>query len=81
MDNATKETIGDALKPLKELQTKLGGEKQPATDTTVHVVSDEPEHSHVWKRGILPGGKYIKTCTCGDIEYIPFEQWQVISDR
>lgn len=38
-------------------------------------------HVHVWKRGILPGGKYIKSCVCGATEDVEFEIWQTISDR
>ena len=33
--------------------------------------------THVWKRGILPGQKYIKTCSIGgEIVNIEFPEWQ-----
>lgn len=34
------------------------------------------EHIHKWKRGVLPGQKYIQQCICGKFEEIPFSRWQ-----
>ena len=28
------------------------------------------DHTHKWKRGMLPGQKYIKTCSCGAVEEV-----------
>jgi hypothetical protein len=35
-----------------------------------------------WRRGVLPGGKYIKTCPlCGAMVPVEFSEWQTISDK
>jgi hypothetical protein len=35
----------------------------------------------IWKRGMLPGGVYIKSCGCGMFVKISYEEWSTISDR
>lgn len=37
-------------------------------------------HDHKWKRGMLPGGKYIKTCACGKMEEIDFAEFSVLTN-
>lgn len=73
-----------------EAEKKAAEEKQAAEDAAKLVADAEAlkasviEHEHRWKRGILTGGKYVKTCFvegCGKIEQILFEEWQTISDR
>lgn len=73
-----------------EVAKKDVEEKQAVEDAAKLVADAEAlkasviEHEHRWKRGILTGGKYVKTCFvegCGKIEQILFEEWQTISDR
>lgn len=42
---------------------------------------DLTEHKHKFKRGMLPGGKYVKTCSvngCGEMEEIDFAEFSVM---
>lgn len=57
--------------------------KAPANDIDdVEEVEVTEDHDHVWKRGLLPGGKYTKSCkVCFVREPIDFAEWQRISDR
>lgn len=37
---------------------------------------DTPAHQHKFRKGILPGGKYVKTCSvCGDMVSIEQSEW------
>lgn len=70
--------------------TMIDGSKLPPKPTDVRESTDKlassdsltaaPEHdTHVWKRGMLPGGKYIKTCSVGgEMEDVDFETWQTL---
>jgi hypothetical protein len=45
-------------------------------DTDEDVAETEPVHVHHWRRGVLPGQKYIKQCYCGATEEIDYATWQ-----
>lgn len=36
------------------------------------------QHTHKWKRGVLPNQKYEKHCECGKSELISFQDWQML---
>lgn len=83
VDDATKREITDAMKPLVKL---LGGAVPLPTETTEEIIpSNELEavcEHPVWRRGILSGGRYIKSCwSCGTMKDVDFAEWQTISDR
>ena len=59
-------------------------EKAKAEAEKLKTEVEELDHEHRWRRGILAGGKYVKSCFvdgCGKIVQIAFEEWQTISDR
>lgn len=33
-------------------------------------------HVHKWRRGVLPGQKYVKQCVCGKMDEVTFAEWQ-----
>lgn len=42
-------------------------------------IADSGDHKHNWRRGILPGSKYIKTCnSCWETENVSFDEWQTL---
>lgn len=50
--------------------------------SVIEVPKDTVHTDHLWKRGLLPGGKYIKTCAVGgEMVNIDFAEWSTISDR
>lgn len=81
MNNQTKEQISIALTPLAKFlkpQETTDGPASTKNEPTETVKCSHP----VWRRGMLPGGKYVKTCTtCGIHEDVNFATWQTISDR
>lgn len=84
IDDAAKQAISDAIQPLEKL---LGGAVPLPADTEVKSATPDTDvvqectHS-VWRRGILPGGRYVKSCwNCGTMKDIEFSEWQSISDR
>jgi len=52
-----------------------------ADEASMNLVRRQGEdHKHKFKRGVLPGGKYVKTCDlCGEIVSIDFTEWQVLA--
>lgn len=79
MEEMTPEEL-EAAKLVTEAE-RLKAEAEVKAKMEVEEIVD---HEHRWKRGILAGGKYVKSCFvdgCGKIEQIAFEEWQTISDR
>lgn len=80
IDDATKDTISNALKPLAALAQPRKIDNASSPDDIEQIIAVCPHR--VWQRGLLPGGKYIKSCKqCGIMEEIPFATWSTISDR
>lgn len=41
-----------------------------------------PEHKHQWRRGMLPGTKYLRICmypNCGISEQIDYKAWEILA--
>jgi hypothetical protein len=71
---------------LKEMagDTKTADDNLASSHSLISYEENEPfveEHEHIWKRGILPGGKFVSICSfpgCGKTEEISAEKFQQI---
>lgn len=81
---ATQNKIEDLNTNATQLQPAAGTNEQTsevAENENLNQDESVPEHEHKWRRGMLPGGKYIKTCAvtgCGAMEEIDFAEFSVL---
>ncbi|MGH7954349.1 MAG: hypothetical protein ACREOZ_00135 [Gloeomargaritales cyanobacterium] len=68
--------MGDEAQEQGQTQEQVQAREKEALQVRTHAVP------HVWKRGILPGQKYIKICAipfCGVSEEVTMEEWQKLA--
>lgn len=73
--NEARKIVNDKVQNYKDIVSDKQNPTKSSSDEN-HPVSD---HTHKFKRGVLPGQKYIRQCACGVFEPVSYAEWQNIA--